>query len=180
MRVIAGELRSRKLIPPKGPLTRPITDRAKESIFNMLASLGVLEDAKVLDLYAGSGSFGIESLSRGADYVDFVERSQAGVEALNTNISTLGLGLKSRVHKVGVETFLKGNASSVYDIVFCDPPYKDNPWSDIFALINSSLLVGHAADPIELAASWDEVRRRTYGRSHILIAESVGVGDDNG
>ena len=86
MRVVAGELGGRKLVAPDGDTTRPTTDKVREAVFNSLASMGVVEDAVVVDLYAGSGAMGIEALSRGAARCTFVERDRDALRALRANI----------------------------------------------------------------------------------------------
>ena len=82
MRVVAGELGGRKLVAPRGDTTRPTTDKVREAVFNSLAGMGVVEDAVVVDLYAGSGAMGIEALSRGAARCTFVERDRDALRAL--------------------------------------------------------------------------------------------------
>ena len=97
MRVVAGELRGRRLAAPTSGSTRPTTDKVREAVFNALASLDVVIDARVADLYAGSGALGIEALSRGAAHCTFVERDRGAVAAIDENIATLGLRARSRV-----------------------------------------------------------------------------------
>lgn len=174
MRVISGTARGRKLQAPPGRATRPITDRAKEGIFNMLVSLGGVEDAVVVDLFAGSGSFGIESLSRGAAKVVFVERDRAAVRTIEANLATLGLEDRAEVRPMAVESALAGLPRA--DIAFCDPPYADDPWHALLARLDAELLVGHAESPIELGDRWREIRRRTYGKAHIVLAEPAEAG----
>lgn len=91
MRVVAGELRGRKISAPLGTTTRPTTDMAREAIFNALASLNVIVDAHVLDLFAGSGALGIEAISRGARHCTFIERDRDALTSLQDNIKKLGL-----------------------------------------------------------------------------------------
>ena len=171
MRVISGEARGRRIQAPPGDDTRPITDRAKESIFNMLVSLGGVVDAEVVDLYAGSGSFGIECLSRGAASVTFVERRPAAVTAIRANLDSLGYADRARIEPASVMAVLDGLPSA--DLAFCDPPYADDPWPELLTQLRADLLVGHAEHDIHLPAAWHELRRRRYGRSHIVIAEHV-------
>lgn len=171
MRVISGDARGRKIQAPPGEGTRPITDRAKESIFNMLGSLGGVVDASVVDLYAGSGSFGIECLSRGAAAVTFVERRPAAVATIRSNLDLLGYTDRARIEQASVSTALRALPHA--DLAFCDPPYADDPWSDLLAKVQADLLVGHAEADIELTERWTELRRRRYGRSRIVIASAV-------
>jgi 16S rRNA (guanine966-N2)-methyltransferase len=169
MRVISGEARGRTIQAPPGEGTRPITDRAKESIFNMLTSLGGVVGATVIDLYAGSGSFGIECLSRGAAMVTFVEHGQGAVAALRSNLDTLGFTDRATIQRASVPAVVA--ALPPADLAFCDPPYAADPWAELLPLLQAEVMVGHADHDIELPAPWVELRRRRYGRSHIVIAE---------
>src|SRR5205809_4215568 len=92
MRIIAGEFRGRKLLPPEGDATRPITDRVKQSLFDILTPH--IEGARVYDLFAGTGSMGLECLSRGASYATFFESDRSALERLNKNIATLKLDFR--------------------------------------------------------------------------------------
>jgi 16S rRNA (guanine966-N2)-methyltransferase len=121
MRVIAGSARGVPLAAPRGRATRPITDRVKETLFAILGDR--VPDARVLDLYAGSGAIGIEALSRGAAGVDFVERDRAALASLRQNLERTRLGDRARVHALDVERFLAGNVGP-WDIALLDPPYE--------------------------------------------------------
>ena len=118
MRVIAGAHKGRRLVAPDTDDTRPVTDRVKESIFSSLA--GRVGGAKVADLYAGAGSFGIEALSRGARSVTFVENGRRAIEALRTNLGALRL--EGVVVRRRVEDFI-ADTDDRFDLVFCDPPW---------------------------------------------------------
>lgn len=118
MRVISGSHRGRRLQAPDTDDTRPVMDRIKESIFSSLAA--DVPDARVLDLYAGAGSFGIEAMSRGAASVTFVESARAALDALRANLGSLGID--AEVRPVRVERWLDGPHPE-YDLVFCDPPW---------------------------------------------------------
>lgn len=168
MRVIAGTARGRRLQAPAGRATRPITDRAKEGIFNMLASLGGIDGLVVADLWAGSGSFGIESLSRGAARAIFVERGREALACLRDNLATLGLDERATVVPGSVLSVLPG--LEPVDVAFCDPPYADDPWAELLGTIRADLVVGHAERAVDLPAGWEELRRRDYGRSRIVLA----------
>jgi 16S rRNA (guanine966-N2)-methyltransferase len=121
MRVIAGTARGVPLIAPRGTSTRPITDRVKETLFAILAER--VPDARVLDLYAGSGAIGIEALSRGAANADFVERDRAALTALRRNLERTRLGEGGVVHALDVERFLATDGGP-WDLAFLDPPYE--------------------------------------------------------
>ena len=92
MRVIAGEKGGRRLLAPPGHGTRPTSDRVREAAFSMLESLGVLDGARVWDLFAGSGAMGIEALSRGAAQATFVDQAYGAVSAIRANLAALGYG----------------------------------------------------------------------------------------
>ncbi len=115
-----------KLLPPKGRDTRPVTDRVKESLFNILFSRGMLEDVVVADLFCGTGSMGLEALSRGAKFCTFIDGGRNVVRILNQNIAKAQFLAESRT--VCANILKVGAAPSpeygLYDIIFCDPPYK--------------------------------------------------------
>jgi 16S rRNA (guanine966-N2)-methyltransferase len=125
MRIIAGTHRGRPILPPEGERTRPITDRVKQSLFDRLASAGLLESAVVLDVFAGTGSLGLECLSRGASHVTFIELDRSASQRLEQNLATLGEAGKSRI--VRANALSNALAQSLprrdYTLLFMDPPY---------------------------------------------------------
>jgi 16S rRNA (guanine(966)-N(2))-methyltransferase RsmD len=122
MRVIAGTARGRLLVAPRGGGTRPITDRVKETLFAILADRVV--DARVLDLYAGSGAIGIEALSRGAARCVFVDRDRRAVGAIGENLARAGLADQASVHSRDVLRYL-ASSEGQFDLAFVDPPYDE-------------------------------------------------------
>jgi len=118
VRIIAGAAKGRRLVGPSGDATRPMTDRVREALFSSLGSL--VDGSRVLDLYAGTGSVGLEALSRGASQGTFVERHRGALRALRTNLTAVGLG--GEVIADDVDRFLRRPGDS-YDLVFVDPPY---------------------------------------------------------
>ena len=120
MRIIAGTHRGRRIAAPKGPSTRPTGDRVREAAFNLI---GPVEDARVLDLFAGSGAMGIEALSRGAASVTFVESDRAACRTISENLEQLGL-IGARV-TCGDALWALRQDSRTYDLVLVDPPYED-------------------------------------------------------
>jgi 16S rRNA (guanine966-N2)-methyltransferase len=120
MRIIAGEFRGRKLLGPADKATRPITDRVKQSIFDLLTPR--FGEAVVYDVFAGTGSFGLESLSRGATHCVFFERHRPAIERLRRNLDTLGVGDRATLVKQDVFR-IDLDALPPADIVFFDPPY---------------------------------------------------------
>jgi 16S rRNA (guanine966-N2)-methyltransferase len=122
MRVIAGSAGGMRLTAPRDRSTRPITDRVKETLFAILADR--VPDARVLDLYAGSGAIGIEALSRGAASADFVERGRPPLDALRANLAATRLADAARVHALEVDRFLAERPATRWNLVFLDPPYE--------------------------------------------------------
>ena len=130
MRVIAGDARSVPLVAPKGSTTRPTSDLLKGAMFSMLGERG--GRGCVLDLFAGSGALGIEALSRGAEWCDFVEQSPAACSAIRANLEKTRLVERAGVHCLPVQRWLaqaagvagrKVDAHANYDLVLVDPPY---------------------------------------------------------
>ena len=121
MRVVAGRLGGRRLAAPAGAGTRPTSDRVREALFSLL---GPVEDARVLDLFAGSGALGIEALSRGAAEATFVDSAPAAVRAIRDNLAALGL--EAEVRRSDARAFLRAARRDrrQYDLVFLDPPYR--------------------------------------------------------
>jgi len=123
MRIIAGSHKGARLFAPKGLDTRPTGDRAREAAFNLIGS--VVDGARVLDLYAGSGAMGLEALSRGAETAVFVERDRAAAEAILRNLDKLGFA-GATVLRDDAARVLAADAASGrrYDLVLVDPPYR--------------------------------------------------------
>lgn len=168
MRIISGTARSRRLVGPPGQTTRPMTDRVRESLFSSIAAC--IPDSVVLDLYAGTGSMGLEALSRGAADVTFVERDRNALNALRKNIETVGLG--GRVVSGEVERFLN-RARGPVDIAFVDPPYAvalpslmETMTKLSRVLAQDGMAIVHrrsGEQPPSVIAELDLVDERTYG-----------------
>jgi len=123
MRVIAGEAKGRTLVVPRGGATRSATDRIRETLFAILEP--ELDGARVLDLFAGAGTLGIEALSRGAARATFVERGAEAVKALRRNLAATNFTARSDVVVANVVTYLDSWPRGPFDVVFCDPPFAD-------------------------------------------------------
>tara|TARA_B100001109_G_C18643071_1_gene371528 strand:+ start:86 stop:652 length:567 start_codon:yes stop_codon:yes gene_type:complete len=131
MRIISGLNKGKRLIMPKDKTTRPLKDMAKESVFNILTHAKYvnfhLKDSKVLDLFSGIGSFGLECISRGSKFVFFLENYPPVLEILKKNISNLKYDRKSKV--IDIDAFKINNNTfkedQKFQIIFCDPPYKE-------------------------------------------------------
>jgi 16S rRNA (guanine(966)-N(2))-methyltransferase RsmD len=120
VRIITGTAKGKQLLVPHK--ARPISDRAKSSIFSVIGE--DIRNKRILDLYAGSGSLGLESLSRGASSCTFVESDRFAVDDLKKNISTTGLSELAYVARQKVFAFLNDQPDNTFDIVFADPPYE--------------------------------------------------------
>ena len=130
MRVIAGSAKGRRLAPvPKG--TRPMADRAREGLFSSLGP--AVEDAAVLDLYAGTGALAIEALSRGAASAELVDSSEAAIRTIRENLSRAGF--EARVRRTAAARYL-ASPRGPFDLVFLDPPYE-TPEADIRAVLEA-------------------------------------------
>ncbi len=123
MRVIAGAAKGRTLVAPKGGATRPATDRIRETLFAILEP--DLGGARVLDLFAGAGTLGIEALSRGAAHATFVERSREALAALRKNLVATDFTDRADVVPANVLAYLTDWLPRPYDVVLCDPPFAD-------------------------------------------------------
>ncbi|HZZ07109.1 MAG TPA: 16S rRNA (guanine(966)-N(2))-methyltransferase RsmD [Candidatus Binataceae bacterium] len=143
MRVIAGEVHGRRLRAPRGLVTRPATARVRASIFSRLAARTEISGARVLDLFAGSGSLGLEALSRGAQHAVFVDSSRAAAMAIRDNLRVLGLEERAEVIVADVARAiaLLGARPARFDLVFVDAPYrKDTSAAVLMALAADGLL----------------------------------------
>ena len=147
MRIIAGKLKGSTLHLPKDENTRPLKDIVRESIFNLLNHSNKisikLQNANILDLYAGTGSFGLECLSRQAKNVCFIEKRKSAVEILKKNIEKLKLKKKIKIFHDDIFKLIqkKNIFESKFDLIFCDPPFKDTNIKKLIELIfNKNLL----------------------------------------
>lgn len=182
MRIISGRARGRRLRAPKTAGTRPVTDRAREAVFSSIGARVV--DADVLDLYAGSGSFGLEALSRGAMSATFVENGRKALLALRSNIEAVGLG--GVVVPRSVRDFLK-TSDQRFHLVFMDPPWSQETGimeEDLTALDrllnpDAEVVVSrrHTDRVPEIPETWRVAADKRYGDTRILRytnAESEG------
>ncbi|NIQ38249.1 MAG: 16S rRNA (guanine(966)-N(2))-methyltransferase RsmD [Proteobacteria bacterium] len=123
MRIIAGKAKGKKLYSPKAKGIRPTADRVKESVFNVLGECW--HGIKVLDLFSGTGSLGLEAISRGAEQVVFVEKSRSALNVLRKNIALCGFGSHAVVMAMSVSRSLSliGRKGESFQVIFADPPY---------------------------------------------------------
>jgi 16S rRNA (guanine966-N2)-methyltransferase len=143
LRVIAGEAHGRRLRAPRGLLTRPATARVRASIFSRIASRLSLEGARVLDIFAGSGSLGFEALSRGAAAVVFIDSSRAAVGTIAQNLSELNLAPRARILQLDFRRALTQLAalSERFDLVFVDAPYTRDSSGEVLAMLTQLDLI---------------------------------------
>ena len=174
MRVVAGTLRGRPIFAPEGEGTRPTTDRAREATFNSLVSLGAVEDAKVIDLFAGSGAMGIEALSRGAASCAFLERDRKALDSIRHNIKTLQLADNTTVVSGDVMTNVV--ALRNVDLVLADPPYDFDRWADLLTVLNlviapGGVVVTESGREIQPPEGWEAIRSKRYGRAWVAFLQ---------
>lgn len=172
MRVIAGTYRGRRLTRPPDASTRPTSDRVREALFSML---GDLEGADVLDLYAGSGALGIETLSRGAASAVFVDSSREAATTIEDNLRALGA--RAEVHRRDAFEYLRAMAGQKrYDLVLVDPPYDSAVAAGatltelLPAVLHPQATIVTESDkrkPLDLP--FPMFRERTYGNTRVVI-----------
>lgn len=179
-RIIAGRLGGRTLTAPRGDRTRPTSERTREAIFSRLVQWNAIADARVLDLYAGSGAFGLEALSRGARESVFVEQHPGTARIITGNIRALGLRDLAEVEVAKVIPFVE-RAAGPFDLVFADPPY-DVATADVERiaqlLVDRHLLGPGATVVLERSArdpapQWpaelEDLGTRTYGETAVFF-----------
>jgi len=180
MRVVGGRLRSRPIASPKSDSVRPTSDRLREALFNILAhSYGdPVTDARVLDLFAGTGAIGIEAISRGADYALFVDEGVEARALLRDNVESLGLGGVTRIFRRDASRLGPAHPLDPFSLVFLDPPYsrglaekslisaRDGGWLMPEAL----LVVEEAADAgFKAPDGFAELERRRYDDTEFVF-----------
>ena len=186
MRIIAGKFRGLTLSLPDKKITRPLKDRAREGIFNLLSHsnkfLFQFERSNILDLYSGSGSFGLECLSRLANRVCFVENEKKILSTLEENIEKLKVKKSVSVIYEDVFNFLEkqNNIKCKYNLIFLDPPFKNTDIKKIIKIIYSSdfvtsdtILILHRNKQTkeELPNCFDIIDERIYGISKIVFGK---------
>ena len=171
IRVVSGEFGGRKLVVPDGRSTRPTTDKVRQAVFNSLDSAGLIDDAAVADLFAGSGALGIEALSRGAATCVFVERDRAALQALRANITSLGLTDRTTVVTSDVPAWVP--ALRGVDLALIDPPYEFDGWEQLLTNLQVPFVVAEAGREIPAPEGWEMLRSRRYGRTWVTQLERV-------
>jgi 16S rRNA (guanine966-N2)-methyltransferase len=175
MRVVAGSAGGRRLVAPAGTTTRPTSDRVREATFNALGSLGLVADATVLDLFAGSGALGIEALSRGAASATFVDRDRAAIDAVRANLETCDLVDQSDVVQSDATRFLDSAVAGgrSWTLALVDPPYGDWEWDALLAGLPAAVAVLEAGREVPTPAGWEQLRSKRYGSTYVTIVRKV-------
>jgi len=194
MRIIGGNKRGMKLLCPKTQDTRPITDRVKESLFNILRNYDLVEDRRVADVFSGVGSLGLEALSRGAQFVTFVEQDPKIAAYLDKNIAKAGFVAQSRVMRINA---LRVGApvepgGPKHDLVFVDPPYARTREAGAGSLLDRLLgTLGHQVAEqgvavvrtergvtlLDAYGSFDVIDRREWGSMTLALYQVRGHGE---
>jgi len=169
MRVVAGTARRRRLVAPPGDATRPTSDRVREATFNSLGSLGAVEGARVLDLFAGSGAMGIEALSRGAAHATFVDDDRRAIDAIRANLATTGFEAAATVVRGDALRYVADHPGA-FDLVVADPPYAFDRWPELFAVLDAPVVVAESDRALDPGAQWVVVRSRRSGSTVVTIA----------
>ena len=168
MRVVAGVARGRRLQAPAGQSTRPTSDRVREATFNALVSLGAVDGADVVDLFAGSGAMGIEALSRGAARCTFVDDDPKAVAAVKANLAATGLD--GAVVRDDVRRWLERHGGR-FDLALLDPPYVfgDDQWGQVLSVLDAEVAVLESDREVPLPAPWTVLRSKRYGGTVVVI-----------
>lgn len=141
MRIISGIYKGRLINVPKSDLIRPTTDRVRETLFNLLSNIIDFSGIKVLDIYAGSGSLGLECLSRGANEIHFIEKNYLIYKNLIKNIESLDVKEQCSVFKMTANSFTKKVPKEKYDLIIADPPFfKDDIYAVVENILNNGFL----------------------------------------
>ena len=179
MRIISGEKKGTRLFSLKKRKIRPTSDKVKGAIFNVLSSV---EDKKVLDLFAGSGSLGIEALSRGAEEVIFVDTSFSSLDLIRKNLEKLRFREKGRLIKKNVLRFLKGGFKERFDLVLADPPYGRGLCQKVldilaekdFLIVDGILVIEHhKKEKIEKVENFMLLQEKKYGDTLVSFFRKI-------
>ncbi|MFW5488382.1 MAG: 16S rRNA (guanine(966)-N(2))-methyltransferase RsmD [Desulfovibrio sp.] len=186
MRITAGYLKGQKILTTEGPGYRPATAKVREALFSMLTARGgIFSGCRVLDIFAGSGSLGIESLSRGAGHAAFIEKSRKAAGLIRKNLQTLDVPTAEwHIWCADCKDVLSKPCSMPYDLIFIDPPYGhgllppvlelavNNGWLAEDGLVCAEVESGVSARECVRELNLTESTDRTYGQTRIVIWEN--------
>ena len=180
LRVIAGKAKGRKLKSVPGDTTRPITDRAKESLFNILA--GDVLDSNWWDVFAGTGAVGIEALSRGAAFVRFSDSNRAPIDTIRSNVEHCGFTLQAEIRRADAFAYLASPPDREFEYIYVAPPQYQDMWAKALELVDDNIdwltddgWVIAQIDPKEYKPlaleTMDEIEQRRYGSTLLVFYE---------
>ena len=180
LRVIAGKAKGRKLKSVPGDTTRPVTDRVKEALFNILS--GDVLDSRWWDLFAGTGAIGIEAISRGASFVRFTDLNRAPIETIKFNVDHCGFSAQSEIRRGDAFTLLSKGADAQFEYIYIAPPQYKEMWEKAVELVDEDLgwlsedgWVIVQIDPREykklLLENLEEIEQRKYGTTMLIFYE---------
>ena len=183
MRIIAGKYRGSALVSvgkgDAGAHLRPTSDRVRESLFSMLTHRDVIDGARVLDLFAGTGALGLEALSRGAREVVFVENGRVGQRLISQNIQKLGAETATHLMRNDA-TSLGAWIAAPFDLVFLDPPYGKSMGQQALRaaalggwLAEGALVVWEENAPMDAPEGFARLDKRKYGDTHVTLLEHI-------
>lgn len=190
MRIVAGSLKGRAISTPDGQNTRPTSDRARQAVFNVLehaAWAEGLHDARVIDLYAGSGALGFEALSRGATFALFVETDDGARGAIRENMDAFGLFGRCRVHRRSATDMgpRPGSAGEAFTVAFLDPPYRQGLGEQTLARLlegdwlapGAIVVFERGSDEPEIdTPGYERLDARDYGAARVLFLRVAETG----
>lgn len=171
MRVVAGTAGGRRLEAPPGRGTRPTGDRVREAIFNALGSMGAVEGAVVVDLFAGSGALGIEALSRGAASAAFVDDDGRALAVVRANLAATGLAAAATLVRSTAESWVAAGGRA--DLALLDPPYAytDAAWAGLLGGLDADVAVIESDREVDPGDRWVVARSKKYGTTVVLFAQ---------
>ncbi len=173
VRIIAGKYGGRFIQSPGTALTHPMSERVRGSMFNIIGDQ--INDAVVLDAFAGTGAIGLEAISRGAKSVTFVERDRQAFVILNDNIKALSAEAGATATQIGLSTWIEKNQDNFYDIIFADPPFNDLQLSTVIRLLtmlkpNGLMLLSYpGSGEVPAVDGFVVVDNRKYGNAALAI-----------
>lgn len=186
MRIVGGEWRGRRLATPRTDAIRPTSDRLRESLFNVLAHGydDVVAGARVLDLFSGTGALGFEALSRGAAYALLVDEGTEARSVIRANIEAFGAEGVTRLFRRDATKLGEAGPAGRFSLLFCDPPYgRDLAPAALASAVSGGWLTPDAlavveesaAATVSLPAGFNELERRVYGETAVIIARFEGA-----
>ncbi len=178
IRLISGQFGGRTLDTPSGNKTHPAGERVRGAMFNSLGDLP--RNAEVLDAFAGSGSLGLEALSRGAKHATFIEKDRIANKVISENIESLGVQNVTKNIKAGVVGWIEKKKKKKFDLIFVDPPYHDMQFSTVSRLFyhlkkNGVMVLSHigSSEVLKPESNIVVVDNRSYGNAHLTYYRKV-------